>query len=246
MTAVPNVNVPITVQTDQVAPAMKKVEKEVAASAGRISKIRAAMQPTLGAAGAGPLGGLIGGLGGAGLGGAAVGIGAAILPFVAASRAMDTLESASKGAAAALAEFKATGNQTFTGNVVMLERLAAIEKQITTRTTFGQAFAVGAAAPGTVDTLGGLGRAWNAAGAGLGGLASAATGSGITVNEIIAAMSLQMATNENEARRAQARLIFDQQQRIAIQTRTGGLGAGPVGTLRDLFGAVNRIGKAVF
>lgn len=246
MTAVPNVKVPITVQTDQVAPAMKKVEKEVSASANRIAKIRAAMQPTLGAAGAGPLGGLIGGLGGAGMGGAAVGLGAAILPFVAAGRALDTLESASKGAGAALEEFKKTGKQTFTGSVAMLEQLAAIEKQMAPRTTFGQAFAAGAAAPGTVDALGGLSRVWNAAGAGLGGLASMATGSGISVNEIIAAMSLQMASNENDARRAQARLAFDQQQRMATQAATGMTGFGPISILRDIFGAVNGLGKAIF
>ncbi|MEY4093948.1 MAG: hypothetical protein RLZZ53_1147 [Acidobacteriota bacterium] len=246
MSAIPNLKVPITVQTDQVAPAMRKVEREVSASAARMSKIRAAMQPALGAAGAGPLGGLIGGLGASGLGGAAIGIGAAILPFAGASRALDTLESNTRGAGAALEEFRKTGKQTFTGSAVMLERLAAIEQRMTARTTFGQAFAAGAGTDGNIGGLQTLGRVWNAAGAGLGGLVGSLTGQGTSVNEIIAQMQLQMASNEDEARRAQARFIFDRMERERIQRQAGITGMGPFSVARDLLGAVNRIGKAVF
>lgn len=245
MTALPNLNVPITVQTDQVAPAMKKVEQQVSASAARMSKIRAAMQPALGVAGAGPLGGLIGGLGASGLGGAAIGIGAATLPFAGAARALDSLESSTRGAGAALEEFRKTGKQTFTGSAAMLERLAAIESQMRPRTTFGQAF--GAAAAG--ENIGGLStgaRVWNAMGAGLGGLFGALGGQGTSVNEVIAEMQMQIASTEDEARRAQARLIFDRMERQRIQQQAGITGMGPFSVARDLLGAVNRIGKAVF
>lgn len=246
MSAIPNLKVPITVQTDQVAPAMRKVEREVAGSAARMSKIRAAMQPALGAAGAGPLGGLVGGLGASGLGGAAIGIGAAILPFAGASRALDALESNTRGAGAALEEFRKTGRQTFTGSAVMLEQLAAIEQRMTARTTFGQAFAAGAGTEGNIGGLQTLGRVWNAAGAGLGGLAGAVTGQGTSVNEIISQMQLQMAANEDDARRAQARIAFDRMQREQAQQAGGISSYGPIGLGRELFGAVNRIGKAIF
>ena len=246
MSAIPNLKVPITVQTDQVAPAMRKVEREVAASANRISKIRAAMTPALGAAGAGPLGGLLGGLGGAGLGGAAAGIGALILPFAAAARTLDSLESNTKGATAALDEFRKTGKLTFTGNAVMLEQLAAIEAQMKPRTSFGQAFAVAAGAGESISPLSTMGRMWNAAGAGLGGLVGAATGQGTSINEIIAQMQLQMASTEDEARRAQARIVFDQMQRQQAQQASGMTSYGPIGLTRELLGAVYRIGKGLF
>jgi hypothetical protein len=245
MSAIPNLKVPITVQTDQVAPAMRKVEREVAASANRISKIRAAMTPALGAAGAGPLGGLLGGLGGAGLGGAAVGIGAGILPFAGAARALDSLESNTRGAGAALEEFRKTGKQTFTSNAAMLQQLAALEAQLKPRATFGQAF--GAAAAG--DNVAGLStaaRVWNAMGAGLGSLVGAATGQGTSINEVISQMQFQMAATEDEARRAQARLIFDQMQRRQTQQNFNITSNGPIGLTRELLGAVYRIGKAVF
>jgi len=66
MSALPTLNIPVVVNTAQVEPAMKKVEKTVADSAARIGKIRTAMMPGLGALGAGPAGGVLGGLGGLG------------------------------------------------------------------------------------------------------------------------------------------------------------------------------------
>jgi hypothetical protein len=243
VSAIPNLKVPITVTTDQVAPAMKKAEREMTASAQRMSKIRAALQPSLGVAGAGPLGGLVGGLGAAGLGGAAIGIGAATLPFAGAARALDALESNTRGAGAALAEFRSTGKQTFTGSVAMLERLAEIESQMKPRTTFGQAFSA-AAAGDNIGTLSTGARVWNAAGAGLGGLVGSLTGQGTSINEIIAQMQLQMAATEDEAQRARARLAFDEMKRREAQQ--AGSNIGPIGMIGELFGAVNRIGKAIF
>jgi len=223
MSAIPNLKIPITVQTDQIAPAMRKAEREVAASAQRMSRIRAAMQPALGVAGAGPLGALAGGLGAAGLGGAAIAVGAAVLPFAGAARALDTLESTTKGANAALEEFRKTGRQTFSGNVAMLQRLAEIEAQMKPRTTFGQAF--GAAAAGAnMDTLQRGARVWNAIGAGLGTLLSAATGGGESISELVSQVELQLASNENEARRAYANLVFDQRRRVEAQQRGEGIG----------------------
>lgn len=252
MTAIPNLKVPITVQTDQVAPALRKAERDIAASAQRMSKIRAGITPALGAAGTGALGGLLGGLGSAGLGTAAVGIGALALPFAGAARALDSLESASKGAGAALDEFGRTGKQTFTATSAQLVRLAELERSMTARATFGQSFAIGAGAggPQAVSTLQGAGSIWNMAGAGLGGLFSAALGGGQSINEIVAAMELAGAQTEAEGMRARAGLVFAEQQRRqsqqAFTAATGLSGIGPVSLLKDLLGAVNQLGKAIF
>lgn len=131
MSALTTLNIPVVVNTEQVPAAMKKVEKTVADSAARIGKIKAAVMPGLGALGAGPLGGVLGGV--AGMGGAGMGIagvGAAFMaPILAANKLQDALDAQTKGASQAFEEYKKTGVQTAQLNAVLLERLAALEKQ---------------------------------------------------------------------------------------------------------------------
>lgn len=131
MSALPTLNIPVTVQTAQVEPAMKKVEKTVADSAARIGKIKAAVMPGLGALGAGPVGGVLGGLAGMGpVGMGIAGVGAAFMaPILAATKLQDALDAQTKGAAQAFEEYKKTGVQTAQLNAVLLERLANLEKQ---------------------------------------------------------------------------------------------------------------------
>lgn len=131
MSALTTLNIPVTVHTDQVAPAMKKVEKTVADSAARIGKIKAAVMPGLGALGAGPLGGVLGGVAGTGtIGMGIAGVGAAFMaPILAATKLQDALDAQTRGASQAFQEYKKTGIQTAQINSVLLERLAAIEKQ---------------------------------------------------------------------------------------------------------------------
>lgn len=131
MTALPTLNIPVVVNTAQVEPAMKKVEKTVADSAARIGKIKAAVMPGLGALGAGPLGGVLGGVAGTGtIGMGIAGVGAAFMaPILAATKLQDALNAQTKGAAQAFEEYKRTGVQTAQINSVLLERLATLEKQ---------------------------------------------------------------------------------------------------------------------
>ena len=247
MSAIPNLKVPITVQTDQVAPAMKKVEKEVAASASRMSKIRSALTPAMGVAGAGPFGALAGGLGAGGMGGAAVGLAAITLPFASASRVIDSMESEVRGATEALRQFRDTGKLTMAANSVMLERMAALEAGIKPRGSFGQAFGV-AVGEGGQGGLGAMSRMWNAAGAGLGTLVGSIFGGGQSINEIFSQMGVQMAENEDEARRAQAQLIFDQMKRREAEAAGTNIGpiSGTINVLTDILGAVSELGRRIF
>lgn len=155
MSAIPNLRIPVTVVTDQVAPAMKKVENDIAASAARISKSKALLMPSLGALGAGPLGGVLGALGtqGGALAGIGLGAGAIAAPFLAVSKLGKVFEDASKGATDALDKFKQTGEQTVAANSVILERLARIEQQAKQLPGgMGQAF-VAASAGGAEGSL---------------------------------------------------------------------------------------------
>ena len=131
MSALPTLNIPVVVNTEQVPAAMKKVEKIVADSASRIGNIKAAVMPGLGALGAGPLGGVLGGVAGMGGAGMAVaGVGAAFTaPILAANKLQDALDAQTKGAAQAFEEYKKTGVQTAQMNAVLLERMAGFEKQ---------------------------------------------------------------------------------------------------------------------
>lgn len=131
MSALTTLNIPVVVNTAQVEPAMKKVEKTVADSAARIGKIKAAVMPGLGALGAGPLGGVLGGVAGTGaIGMGIAGVGAAFMaPILAATKLQDALDAQTKGASQAFEEYKKTGMQTAQINAVLLERLANLEKQ---------------------------------------------------------------------------------------------------------------------
>lgn len=131
MSALPTLNIPVVVNTAQVEPAMKKVEKSVADSAARISRTRAAIMPGLGALGAGPLGGVLGGISGMGMGGLGVaGIAAAFMaPILLSKKLQESLDQQTKGSTEAFTEFKKTGMQTAQINSVLLERLSRIEKE---------------------------------------------------------------------------------------------------------------------
>lgn len=153
MSAIPQLKIPITIQTAQVAPAMKQVEKTIADSSKRIAATRQALMPSLGALGAGPLGGMIGGLGTAG-----VGVGLAAAPFLAASKFMETFAAQTKGAGDALKQFNESGQQQFAANSVILKRLADMEQQAKSMQspTLAQAFtgAMGTGAdPGLIPDI---------------------------------------------------------------------------------------------
>lgn len=148
MSAIPTMHIPIVVNTEQVAPAMKKVEKTITDSAQRIGKIRGAVNPALGALGAGPLGGVLSGMGALGAGGMAggLGVGMALAPFLVANKIIDGFASATKGASDALDNFNKTGEQTFAANSAVLRALANMEKSAQDAAkspTLAQSFAAG-------------------------------------------------------------------------------------------------------
>lgn len=155
MSALPTLNIPVVVNTEQVPVAMRKVEKTVADSAARIGKIRASIMPGLGALGAGPVGGVLSGLGGlgSGFGAGAIGIGLGLAPFLAASKMMKVFENESKGASEALSKFNETGTQVFAANSTILKRLAEMEQTAARSKTasLGQAF-TGAFASGAEES----------------------------------------------------------------------------------------------
>jgi hypothetical protein len=137
MSAIPNLKIPITIVTKDVGPALAKVERDVAASAAKVSKISGGMGGGggMGAGGksliaggnamlgGGPLGAMAMALGpfGMAIGGAAAGL-------LAANAVIDMFAESTKGAGAALDAFNAGGGQTMATNVVILERLASLEK----------------------------------------------------------------------------------------------------------------------
>lgn len=135
MTAITPLNIPVTVNTSDVAPAMKKVEKTVADTASRLSRIRGAVTPALGALGLGQGASVLGGftqMGGP-VGGAAAGVGALLgglaLPLKMAQMYISGMASASAGATEAMEQFARTGSQTFAANSVMLQQYAAMEQR---------------------------------------------------------------------------------------------------------------------
>jgi hypothetical protein len=135
MTAITPLKIPITVNTSQVAPAMKGVEKTVADSAQRISKIRGAITPALGGLGLGQGASMLGGFtqlgGGAGAGAAAGGALALGLaaPYVAANKYFQLMASSSQGASDALLKFNETGQQTYAANSAILRQYANLEQK---------------------------------------------------------------------------------------------------------------------
>lgn len=166
MSAIPQLNIPVVVQTEQVAPGLKKVERAVADSAKRMGDTAKKMAPALGIFGGGQLGaGLstmanMGGVGGT----AAAGIGAIALPMMAMSRMAEEVANSVKGSSAALEQFTKTGEQTFAANSAVLKILASIEKGLPAK-NLGIA---GSMAVGAGEGAGIFGDAWN----GISGLAN--------------------------------------------------------------------------
>lgn len=135
MTAITPLKIPITVNTSQVAPAMKGVEKTVADSAQRISKIRGAITPALGGLGLGQGASMLGGFtqlgGGAGAGAAVVGAGALGLaaPLKLSQMYLSSMATASQGASEALMKFNESGQQTYAANSALLQQYAQLEQR---------------------------------------------------------------------------------------------------------------------
>lgn len=131
MTAVPHLNIPLTVTTNTVAPSLKKAETEIKSSAQRMSKIKSFLTPALGAAGGGPAGGIMGSLMGAGpVGAGLMAATAVITPFMMAGKIMDSLQADVQGAGEALRNFKDSGEQSFAVNSKLLETMAAMEERM--------------------------------------------------------------------------------------------------------------------
>ena len=160
MSAIPQLNIPVTVNTAQVAPAMRKVEKTIEDSSKRIAESAKRMAPAMGIFGGGPAGAAISSLAGMGrVGGvAAAGIGAVALPMMALSKMADEVAQTVRGAGAALQQFEETGKQNFAANSTVLKILADIEKNLAGEKRLGIS---GAMAVGAGEGAGIFGDAWN-------------------------------------------------------------------------------------
>lgn len=225
MSALPTLNIPVVVNTAQVEPAMKKVEKTVADSAARIAKTRAAIMPGLGALGAGPVGGVLGGLGGlgAGFGAGAIGIGLGLAPFLAASRMVKIFENETKGASEALRQFNETGTQTFAANSELLKRFAEMEQQAQRAKTpsLSQAFTGGFASGADESTVAYIARSLDE----FSTQVAAFTGAFVSGKSLpIATMEAQLAT-AGEARAKDVSRAIREQQRIEQAEPWAGLEA---------------------
>jgi hypothetical protein len=136
MSAIPNLKIPITIVTKDVRPALAKVERDVAASAAKVSKINSGMSgggmsaggKSLIAGGNAMLGGGPLGAMSMALGPFGVAIGGAGAALLAANAVIDLFAESTKGAGAALDDFKGGKGQTMATNSVLLERLARMEK----------------------------------------------------------------------------------------------------------------------
>lgn len=142
MSAIPTLNIPVTVTTDQVPRALSKVERDVTSSAkrlqSRMSSIGQNAPGVLKALGINAPG--VGALGRLGIGGGGLALGAA--PFVAARGLMSAFESATAGATDALQKFRDTGENSFGANSKMLQALSQGERWVQANKTMGlgQAF----------------------------------------------------------------------------------------------------------
>ena len=157
MTAIPSLKIPITVITDQVAPALRKVERDVRSSTERMARAKSMMMPALRGMGAAGGMGMFGGMGPAG-----IGIGIAMAPMLAASQWVETFAEQTKGAGAALAQFREGAGQVFAANSVILKRLAEREPsaQAAMGTSLKQAF-VGAYGGTAQNGLGATFESWD-------------------------------------------------------------------------------------
>lgn len=138
----PELKIPVTVQTDGVDRGLSAVEKKLRNSAARMRRIQAASTPAAAGGGGmalkasqgtaflggigkiGPVAGLLGGMGGVGMA-----LAAPMAAFGFAAQQVQMLAQMTKGANEALAEFAKTGEQTFAVNSEYLKKLAALEAQ---------------------------------------------------------------------------------------------------------------------
>ena len=130
MTAkLPALKIAASVNTSQMNQGLKEAERKTKASAERIARTRATLQPGLGAVGAGPLAGILGGAfgGEAAMGGIAVGGGLAA--FLSLTKAFDAMVDAANGAGEAFQKFQATGELAAGMNSAVLETLARFEER---------------------------------------------------------------------------------------------------------------------
>lgn len=163
-TSLPKVHIPVTVTTEGVDKGLSQVEEKMRRAAARMKRLggtaaggpqkgggfaAAAPKATAFLGGVGKLGPAAGLLGGLGAAGAA--LAAPLAAFGMASQQVALLAQMTKGATEALATFKATGEQTFAANSVILERLARLESGAQLAAAVpgvSEAFAIGGARPG--------------------------------------------------------------------------------------------------
>lgn len=126
MTALPSLNIPISVNTSKMDTDLREAERKMKASAQRMGRIRAAATPAVGALGGGAAGSILGGVAAAGGGSLAAVALAAAVPIYGMVRAFSAIEQSVQGANKALME----SNQQFAANEVHLRRLARVETQI--------------------------------------------------------------------------------------------------------------------
>ena len=166
-TNLPELKIPVTVQTDGVDRGLTAVERKLRNSAAKMKRLGAAGAPAGGAGiglkaqqgtallgGLGKLGPVSGALGG--LGGAGLALAAPLAMFGIAAQSVQQMAQMTKGATEALALFKQTGEQTFAVNSVILERLAKMESgaQLAAQLPgYTEAFALGSARPGEESIL---------------------------------------------------------------------------------------------
>lgn len=226
MTAITPLKIPITVNTSQVAPAMKGVEKTVADSAQRISKIRGAVTPALGGLGLGQGASMLGGFtqlgGGAGAAAAVAGAGALGLaaPLKLSEMYLSKMAEASRGASEALKQFNETGQQQYAANSAILQQYAQLEQRARglsgDQTSLTGNFMVGASRGGATSFLDReaaiISEGWKGIGAFLGTLAG-----GGSIREATLQEKLAGTMSESEAARIQTE--------IAKARQAGGMNA---------------------
>lgn len=241
MTAITPLKIPITVNTTQVAPAMKSVEKTVANSAQRISQIRGAITPALGGLGLGQGASMLGGFtqlgGGAGAGAAVLGAGALGLaaPLKLSEIYLSKMAEASRGASEALKQFNETGRQQYAANSAILQQYAQLEQRAKglagDQTSLTGNFMVGASRGGATSFLDReaaiISEGWKGIGAFLGTLAG-----GGSFREAALQEQLTGTMSETEAARIQTEL--------AKARQAGGMGAVDV-LLPSIFSTLKAI-----
>lgn len=158
----PNLVIPVTVQTDDVDRGLTAVERKLRNSAAKMKRLGTTAGAAGGAGGGlkaqqgtallggvgklGPISGALGGLGGAGLA-----MAAPLAMFGLAAQSVATMAAATKGAGEALELFQKTGEQTFTANSEYLKKLAALESQSQIAAAgpgIMEAFSIASARPG--------------------------------------------------------------------------------------------------